>query len=396
MDEHLTISLRERLKHYLESRRNKVLNGEVNCIPTPFPRFSEQFPGIEQGKFYLISGASKASKTQIMNYLFLYNTIIFAYKNPNIITPKIFYYPLEETKENITLRFICYLLYTVYNIEISPTDLSSTNTKRPVKQEVLDLLDSKEIVEILSFYEHHVEFCEAKNPTGIWKDICNYAKNHGIIHKKKYKYKDADGIERIGESFDYYKPYKENEYVMFIIDHVSLLDTERGFTLRETINKLCEYLILARNKYHYIPVVVQQQNIETIGLDAFKSNKIRPTLAGLADSKDTGKAVDVMLGITNPFSFELPEYLKYNIRILKGNFRCLEIVLNRGGESNAICPLYFNGAINYYKELPKPSDSIELERVYKAIENKRKGVTKTTLLSFMITKVNNIFNNKII
>ena len=48
------MSIRERLKEYLEARRNKVLSGEVNCIPTPFPRFSEQFPGIEQGKFYLL------------------------------------------------------------------------------------------------------------------------------------------------------------------------------------------------------------------------------------------------------------------------------------------------------------------------------------------------------
>ena len=67
------MSIRERLKEYLEARRNKVLSGEVNCIPTPFPRFSEQFPGIEQGKFYLISGASKASKTQIMNYGYAYD-----------------------------------------------------------------------------------------------------------------------------------------------------------------------------------------------------------------------------------------------------------------------------------------------------------------------------------
>ena len=118
------MSIRERLKDFIEARRNKVLSGEVNCIPTPFPRFSEQFPGIEQGKFYLVSGASKASKTQIMNYLFLYNTVLFAYNNPNILVPKIFYYALEETKENITLRFICYLLYTLFNVEISPKDLT--------------------------------------------------------------------------------------------------------------------------------------------------------------------------------------------------------------------------------------------------------------------------------
>lgn len=375
------MTLRERIKNKLIIRREKVLRGEVNCIPTPFPRFREKFPGIEQGKFYLISGASKASKTQIMNYLFLYNTIIYAYKNPNVVTPKIFYYPLEETKENITLRFICFLLYSMYKVRISPSDLSSTNSSKPVSKEILDLLDKKEVIDILAFYEEHINFCESKNPTGVYKDIINYAKNHGVIHKKKYTYKDELGNSREGESFDYYEPYNSNEYVMFIIDHVSLIDSERGFTLRESINKLCEYLIIARNYYNFIPVVVQQQNIETLGLDAFKANKIRPTLAGLADSKDTGKAVDIMFGITNPYSFELPEYLRYDIKTLKGNFRCLEIVLNRSGEANVIAPLFFDGAINYYKELPNPDDP-EIINVYNKIKKTVQQPNKTTTLFF--------------
>lgn len=59
--------------------------------------------------------------------------------------------------------------------------------------------------------------------------------------------------------------------------------------LRESINKLSEYMVNLRNRYRYIPVVVQQQSTESIGLEAFKLNKIRPTVAGLADSKYTGR-----------------------------------------------------------------------------------------------------------
>lgn len=46
---------------------------------------------------------------------------------------------------------------------------------------------------------------------------------------------------------------------------------------------------IVRNKYNYIPVVVQQQNSESLSLEAFKANKIRPTQKGLADSQDPGK-----------------------------------------------------------------------------------------------------------
>ena len=60
-------------------------------------------------------------------------------------------------------------------------------------------------------------------------------------------------------------------------------------SLRETINKYSEYMMIARNNYHYIPVCVQQQSYETTNLEAYKSNKIRPTMAGLSDSKYTAK-----------------------------------------------------------------------------------------------------------
>lgn len=99
--------------------------------------------------------------------------------------------------------------------------------------------------------------------------------------------------------------------------------------LRNSIKKLSEYLKIVRNKYNYIPVVVQQQNSETLSLEAFKANKIRPTQKGLADSQDTGKDCDIMLGITSPYAFEFKEYLRYDITRLKDCARFLEVVLGR-------------------------------------------------------------------
>jgi hypothetical protein len=43
----------------LERRRNNILMGKVNCIPSPFPRFSDDFVGIEQGKLTIVSASTK-------------------------------------------------------------------------------------------------------------------------------------------------------------------------------------------------------------------------------------------------------------------------------------------------------------------------------------------------
>jgi hypothetical protein len=367
-------NLLNRVFDNLKQRRQNILEGKINCIEFPFPRFRTIFPGIEKGKYYLISGATKSSKTQLTNYIFVYTTVIYAYTHPNIITPKIFYYNLEETEEAITLRFICFLLYIYDNIRISPTDLGSTNKDKPVDKHILDLIQTKKYTDILNFYEQVVEFKDDKsNPTAIWKDIKSYANLNGVTYYKPCLYKNELGETKEGQEFDYYIPNNPNEYVFIIVDHISLIDTENNKTLRECINRLSSYMILIKNRYKYIPVIVQQQSTETTNLEAFKSNKIRPTTAGLSDSKYTSKDCDVFMGITNPHFFELPDYVGYDITKLKSNFRILEIVLNRQGDSNNLCPLYFDGAINYYKELPLPSDKERMESIYNLITRNKLG-----------------------
>lgn len=369
-------SLRERIKASLEERKKKVEEGGINCIPLPFTRFRQEFPGIEQGLYYLISGATKSGKSQLTNYLFIYNTVLYKYYYPDKLQPKIFYFPLEETAETITLRFMAFLLHFLSKgkIRISPTDLRSTDERKPVPQDILDFMETEEFRNIMNLYESIITFYDDRNPTGVWKTLNNYAKTNGEIKTKTIQVKEVDelGIEHHveREMFDYYIANNPEEYVFVIVDHVSLLDTEKGMDLRETINKLSEYMIILRNRYHYIPVVVQQQSAETQNLAAVKEGKIRPTVAGLADSKYTARDCNVMLGITNPHSFEFEEYKGYKIKdSFKGTARFMEIVINRNGTANGICPLFFDGAINSFKELPTPDKASELSNFLRAIEN---------------------------
>ena len=61
------MSLIDRVLNTLEDRRKRVLEGDINCIPSPFRRLSNSFLGIEQEKYYLISGSTKTAKTQVNN-----------------------------------------------------------------------------------------------------------------------------------------------------------------------------------------------------------------------------------------------------------------------------------------------------------------------------------------
>lgn len=373
------MELVQRVLQNLKDRREKVLAGGINCIPSPFKSFRRDFPGIEQGKYYIMSGASKAGKTQIASYLFLYTPILYAYNNPDKLRIQIFYFPLEETPEKITVRFMSYLLYTLSNgrIRLSSLQLSSIDEDNILDSSILELLNSIEYRSILEFFEEHVHFISERNPTAAYKTVNRYALEAGTVHKKLIKIENkATGITQEKEVFDYYEPKDPDEYVEIIWDHASLTDPERGMNKKECIDKLSEYFMIFRNHYNYIPILLQQQNIETIGLDAFKANRITPTLAGLEDSKRPGKDCTMMLGITNPYTFELPEYHHYNIAKLKGYARFLTIPLNREGESNGMLALYFDGAVNYFTPLPKYNNLIELNKVYKLVERNMSSTSK--------------------
>lgn len=52
-------TLRKRVIENLNARRQRILNGQLNCIPSPFTRFSNDFIGIEQSCYYTVTSFTK-------------------------------------------------------------------------------------------------------------------------------------------------------------------------------------------------------------------------------------------------------------------------------------------------------------------------------------------------
>ena len=90
----------------------------------------------------------------------------------------------------------------------------------------------------------------------------------------------------------------------------------------------------------------------------------------------------------SPYKYELQNHLGYDITKLKDNIRFLEVLINRDGPQNGVIALYFDGAVNYFREMPPPNNREELEKLYKYIESIR--IPKITLLSWIKTLINKI------
>lgn len=376
------MELFNRIFTQFEINRDKILQGKVNCIPSPLPRFSEDFNGWEQGKYYVLTANAKVGKTQLTNYL-LFSALLYAFYNPKKIRLKIFYFNLEESEEVIAVRFISYLLYIFSNrtIRLGEKELMSLNNKA-LDNEIIKLLNKSPYKEILEFFEQTVEFRSERHPTGIVNTCEQYLRANGKIIYKKQPITDKETHEvKMVDAFDYYIPNDPDEYVMGVVDHISLVNPEAGLSIKQAIDLLSARCVKLRNNYKFIPVIVHQQAADQESVENFKLSKLKPSAMGLADSKYTGRDANMVLGLFSPARHDLREYMKYDITLFRDNIRFLEVILNRNGASNSICPLYFDGKVSYFEELPLPQHIEELQPFYDLIKHNR---TTTSLLIFKL------------
>ena len=398
MDVYNDMSYYDSVKSFLLNKRQRALSGLYNCIPFPFPRFKIFLPGTQMGKYIICTANQKVGKTKFCDFVYVYETLFFIMEHPEVRV-KILYFCLEESPRKKYTEFLCHLLYRLDRIEISPTELESTDKDHPVPQEILDKLDSERYQRYIKKFEEMVEYIDSeKNPTGINKKCSDYALSHGHLNFKEVDIKELDGTTSKRKIVDPVNPYTADdseEYRIAILDNTSNLSTESGMKKMETVEKMSKYFITLRDQLNFTIVCIQHQAQAQEGIENFKLNRIKPSSDGLADCKTTTRDANMVIGLYSPFKYGLTEYEKYDITKFRNHIRFMEIIEDRDyGANGNICPLYFDGAVSFFKELPKPDDYAGMQRVYEVLERKKKAkMSKVTLLAFMFTRINKFIHN---
>jgi len=204
----------------LLKRKEIVEKGGINSVPIGLKRFAKYLPGVEKGTYYGITGQTKAGKSQLASFIFIYTLLLYSFYNPDKASVKIFYYPLEESQERVVHRFISFLLNILYNKNISPRDLRSTSNV-PLPDEIVELINGDKIQALLKHFDACVYFSTERNPTGIYKEIRSYCEASGTSYYVDKAYKDKDGKDVIIRQFSHYVPNDEKEYVIAFLDHIS-------------------------------------------------------------------------------------------------------------------------------------------------------------------------------
>jgi len=354
----------ERVLDELKDKKERRESGKVNAIPFPFKRFGKVLPGVEQAKYYNVTANSKVGKTQLADFLFVYSTIKY-YVEQGIkegIKLKIFYFSLEMSKEEKMKQLISYFLFIKKKLLLSPTKLESKFENYILEDEIVTFLEEEK--EFFAAFESIVEFHDTtRNPYGIYKTVREYAYTNGDYFDKTANKLDIEEIKRSNRDvtfkIDHYKAHNPDEYVIIMIDHISLITPEKGSTLHQSMTKLSgDYLLHMRDKWKYIPVIVQQQAADSEKQQFTHSgqsmvNKIKPSPDGLGNNKEIGRDCNYMLGLFSPNRYDIKSYGGYDLTRLKDSHRDLSIIFSRHSSGSQSVGLLFLGAVNYFEELPK-------------------------------------------
>lgn len=296
----------------LVERKERAEKGEYNCLPLPFPRFRKYFPGIERGKYLIITANQKVGKSKFADYIFIYEPIFFGIEHPEFHF-HVIYFTLEMSPNAKYQEFLSFLLYRLDNKVVSPADLRSIDSEHPLPQEILDLLQTDIYQKYIKYYEEHVDYYgDIRNPTGMRKVVRAYANEHGHYNYVPYEtIDDVTGKVVTRQRLDPDKPYTaddESEYVVVITDNAANITTESGMSQKEAIEKWSKDYIQFRDQLLYIPVLIQHQAQGVEGIESRKMDLMVPSSAGLAVSKTTSNDASLLIGLYNPFKYGKKDY----------------------------------------------------------------------------------------
>lgn len=357
-------NLYEETLRKLRENKNKRLSGEIIAIPWNLPRLSRVLPGIEPEKITIVTATTKAGKTQLGTFLFVFQPIDYLFEHPECnLDIRIFYFSLEISREAIMRQAMAYRMFSKYGIVISPQRLLSVFKDYVLDDKIESLIETEK--PWFDFLESKLDVQdEIRNATAIFKYLEGYFLANGIWTYKNVKWDEENRTIR-----DKYIFNNQNIINVMITDHISLIPAEGGLDVRQTIGRFSsEYCLALRDKYKMHCVLIQQQ-VLTGDQQQFTSGgksimeKLKPDASNLATNKEVARDADAIFGLFNPHKYGFDSYKDYDLSRLKDNHREFIIIANRNGISSASIDLYFQGASAFFSELPKPEDIKESDYI---------------------------------
>lgn len=349
---------------------------------------------IQKKAIYAVAAGPKVGKTTFVDYAFVIQPYLYYMKHmlahpESKLKIRWIYFSFEIDRVKKELKYAAYYFahdYGVYDFmyrgryfKMSPsylegkmldeTDLDEAGEPRVIKispehMEMLKKIYVQRIIPMFGKYDENgtkvqegmIDFIEEKdNPTGLRNYLLAYAKQNGQFLEVPYKTTDEKSGREVTKNRIIGYSEKNSELMTIVVtDHMRKPKRERGYTLKENIDKWVEYQVELRNwcKFTFVDIIHLNRSLSNIERTKILGEFLYPTGDDIKDTGNLSEEADYILTMFNPqdekygikkhFGIELDSY---------PNYRSIHLVESRDTE----CPNHLRtsmyGNVNMFQPI---------------------------------------------
>lgn len=345
--------------------------------------------GVQKGMIYGVAAAPKVGKSTFADFVFVIQTFLECLLNN--IPLEIIYFSFEIDRISKEFDFAAHFLmrdFNIHEIELpegrtikgeTTVEMSSNYLRGKLKgddgeiikvnstiHECLEKVYHDRIIPLFGEYDQEgqkvrdgvIKFIEQKeNPTGLRNFLMEDARQNGTFISEKYFDKK---LNKQGERITGYKPNNEDRFVVVVTDHLRKLKLERGFKMKETVDKYIEYSVEIRNwcKYSFVHIIHLNRSMSDMGRIKYSGDLLFPNGDDIKDTGNLSEDADFLFTMLNPNDerYGLTEHFGEKIKDKAGNplypkLRTIHLVESRHTEFPQHFRVNMIGGTKYFSKV---------------------------------------------
>jgi hypothetical protein len=232
------------------------------------------------------------------------------------------------------VKVIKYLMLTIYPKYIIPIFGEYDDDGKRIKEGIIDFIENR------------------INPTGMYNDLRKKAEKEGKFIKEKYINNEGETkVKTVG-----YQPKDSSKLILVVTDHSRKFNTERGFSLKQTIDKALDYHVILRNLLGWTFIDIVHSNRNLADTERKKNPEfLYPTPDDSKDSSNFEEDCDLFWTTFNPNDdkYQIKKHFGTTIKDNRGKvlyplLRTLHLVSARKVQFPMHFRLFMNGATKQY------------------------------------------------
>lgn len=244
------------------------ISGKNSGIPMGFERLNK-YVGLRKRIYTLVFGSTGTGKSSYVHNAYILKPFDYLSQNKSKMSMKVILFSMERSKVYVLAKWMSRKIFLDQGVLIPVAKLLGWWETKLTSDET----------DLIKMYQDYIdevcEFCDIiegpQNPTGIYKYLKNYAKEHG-------KFEEIDQFNTV------YIPDNETELVVPIVDHLGLTKPEKSMGKKEAIDTVSGHFQYFRDKCAYSPVAVSQVTRELGSMMRMKIDSFEPSIDHVKES----------------------------------------------------------------------------------------------------------------